>query len=120
MNVIAAKNKNQIIAPFLFECNCNYNIFEGFIEQIWCPVLKPGQVVITANATFHKSEKIKMLIKEKDCIIIHLPAYSPERNPIEKYWPLLKNKVKSIRKKIQDVYESVTIALSETQKFGQS
>ena len=118
--MIATKNKNQIIAPFLFEGSCHKNVFEGFIEQVLCPVLKPGQVVIMDNATFHKSEKIKMLIEEKDCILIYLPAYSPERNPIEKYWSVLKNKVKSIRKKIQDIYESVTIALSETQNFGQS
>ena len=53
-------------------------------------VLIPGQVVIMDNATFHKSEKTKRLIEEAGCQLVYLPVYSPDLNPIEKYWANMK------------------------------
>ena len=119
VNVIAAKSQNQIIAPFLFEGSCNTAVFETYIQEVLCPTLRKGQVVIMDNASFHKSKKIKEWIEKKDCTLVYLPPYSPERNPIEKYWGVLKKKVKQCRRIIEDVYEAITLALNETQEFGQ-
>lgn len=46
------------------------------------------------NATFHKSEKTKQLTEQAQCKLIFLPPYSPDLNPIEKFWANLKNKIK--------------------------
>ena len=119
VNVIAAKSQNQIIAPFLFEGSCNTAVFETYIQEVLCPTLRKGQVVIMDNASFHKSKKIKELIEEKECTLVYLPPYSPERNPIENYWGVLKKKVKQCRRIIEDVCEAITFALSETQEFEQ-
>ena len=35
------------------------------------------------NATFHKSAKTKELIEAKGAILLYLPPYSPDLNPIE-------------------------------------
>jgi transposase len=56
----------------------------------------------------------------KDCTLVYLTPYAPERNPIENYWSVLKKKVKQCRRIIEDVYEAIILALSETQGFGQS
>ncbi len=48
------------------------------------------------NATFHKSELTKNLIEQANCKLVFLPAYSPDLNPIEKFWANLKNKIKKI------------------------
>ncbi len=66
------------------------------------------------NASFHKSKKIKEWIEKKDCTLVYLPPYSPERNPIEKYWGVLKKTIKQCPRIIEDVYEAITLALSET------
>ena len=50
------------------------------------PQLKPGQVIILNNASFHKSERTKKLIESAKCKLFFLPPYSPELNPIEKFW----------------------------------
>jgi transposase len=68
VNVIAAKSQNQIIAPFLFEGSCNTVVFETYIQEVLCPSLRKGQVVIMDNATFHQSKKMRELIEEKECI----------------------------------------------------
>jgi transposase len=41
-------------------------------------MLKPGQVVVMDNATFHKGGRIKQLIQAADCQLLYLPAYSPD------------------------------------------
>ncbi len=71
------------------------------------------------NASFHQSKKMKELIEEKECILIYLPPYSPERNPIEKYWGVLKKKIKQCPRIIEDIDEAITLALTQTQEFGQ-
>jgi len=48
------------------------------------------------NAAFHKSECTKILIKNAGCQLLFLPPYSPDLNPIEKFWADLKAKIKKI------------------------
>ncbi len=119
INAIAASTIEGIQAPFLYEGSCNGDLFIQYVETVLCPILKPGQVVIMDNASFHKSQKVKELIESKQCRLIYLPPYSPEYNPIEHYWAILKKAIKKIRKKIVDVWESVSLAIELTQKFRQ-
>ena len=50
--------------------------------------------MILDNATLHKSKKVKaFLCKHKWIKIYHITPYSPELNPIERFWGWLKNKV---------------------------
>jgi transposase len=47
-------------------------------------------VVVLDNASFHKSEQTRVLIEKRGARILFLPPYSPDLNPIENYWALLK------------------------------
>lgn len=78
-----------------FTGTCNTLLFNAWIENLLLPSLKPGQTIIMDNASFHKSEITKKLIKKAGCELIFLPAYSPDLNPIETYWANLKYKIKS-------------------------
>ena len=40
----------------VFNGSCNTNLFNSWIEQSLIKELKPGQVVIMDNASFHKSQ----------------------------------------------------------------
>jgi len=92
---IAGKNGKKIIAPMRFKGTCNTELFEAWVEQFLVPTLKPGQVVILDNATFHKSSRTKELIRNIGCELLFLPPYSPDLNPIETFWANLKAKIKS-------------------------
>ena len=89
-NIVAGLVNNQSIAPMVFNGSCNTKLFEAWVEQFLIKELKPGQVVIMDNASFHKSQKTKELIESVDCKIIFLPPYSPDFNPIEKFWANMK------------------------------
>ena len=49
---------------------CNTAVFNTWIEKILIPELRPGQVIIMDNASFHKSQKTKDLIEAVGCIEI--------------------------------------------------
>jgi len=66
-----------------------------WVEQVLIKELKFGQVVIWDNATFHKSKKTKELIESVGCRVIFLPPYSPDLNPIEKFWANMKRWIKN-------------------------
>jgi transposase len=57
--------------------------------------LKAGQIVIMDNASFHKSQKTRDLIESVGCKLIFLPPYSPDLNPIEKFWANMKRWIKN-------------------------
>lgn len=94
-NIIAGLLNNKPIAPMVFNGSCNTNLFETWVEEFLIKELKTGQVVIMDNASFHKSQKTKELIEAVGCRIIFLPPYSPDLNPIEKFWANMKRWIKS-------------------------
>lgn len=99
VNMIAAKCLDRLMAPFTVEGSCNRTVFETWLENCLLPVLKPGQVLIVDNATFHKGGKIEELLAKMGCRILYLPPYSPDLNKIENCWSWLKSR---IRKRIKD------------------
>ena len=64
--------------------------FEAFVEQVLCPTLQAGQIVILDNLSIHKSGKVRAWIEACGCRLWFLPTYSPDLNPIEQAWSKLK------------------------------
>lgn len=50
--------------------------------------------IVMDNAPIHTSDSIKNLIEARGYRAIYLPPYSPELNPIENFWSIVKNSVK--------------------------
>lgn len=67
-----------------------------WVKDFLIPELKPGQIVILDNTTFHKSQTTKQLIKKAGCGLVFLPPHSPDLNPIETFWANLKKKIKAL------------------------
>ena len=60
------------------------------------------------NASFHKSEDTRNIIKENGHQLLFLPPYSPDLNPIENYWAILKGKLKKIVANFQNLFDALT------------
>lgn len=69
-SLVAAKCGKQTLAPLGYTRTCNANLFNFWLENILLPKLKKGQTVILDNATIHKSEKTKELIKSARCKLL--------------------------------------------------
>lgn len=69
-------------------------LFNFWLVNFLVPVISPGDTVILDNATFHKSEETRRIIQDARCELVFLPPYSPDLNPIEKFWANLKAKIR--------------------------
>ena len=94
-NIIAGYVDGETIAPLVFNGSCDTKLVVQWVQEFLIKELKPGQVVIMDNASFHKSEKIKEAIESVGCKLIYLPPYSPDLNPIEKFWANMKRWIRS-------------------------
>lgn len=105
ISVIAALNQNKTIAPLRFEGYCDTEVVNVWAEECLAPCLKPGQVVICDNASFHKASRMKEIVENKKARLLPLPTYSPDLNPIEQYWAITKARVRKYRKPAQPLEE---------------
>ncbi len=93
-SVIGAINENNdFTAGFAFKGHMNSGLFESWLDQIFAPSLKNPKksVLIIDNATYHSKDRIYDIADEHGFYVIFLPKYSPDYNPIEKYWANIKN-----------------------------
>lgn len=65
-------------------------VFEAYVETALAPALRPGQVVVLDNLGTHKGERVRELIKARECEVLFLPPYSPDLNPIEEAFSKVK------------------------------
>lgn len=116
-NIVAGYNigSKEIIAPFEYEGNTTKSLFTSWFEQILCPNLKPKQVIILDNASVHKDEELYDIVAQHDCRLIYLPPYSPDLNPIEKFWANFKRNLRKVIKQFDDFLNAITFAIQITQ-----
>jgi len=108
---ISALFQGKLLSPMCFQETCNTELFNTWMEKMLIPKLKPGQVLILDNASFHRSEKSKTLVEEAGCRLLFLPPYSPDLNPIEKYWANLKVKIRELLRSGQEFISSIDQAI---------
>lgn len=106
-NIIAGLNSKKSVAPMVFSGSCDTKLFETWVEQFLIKELKPGQTVILDNASFHKSKRTQELIESISCKIIFLPPYSPDLNPIEKFWANMKRWIKNKIHLFDNLYAAI-------------
>ncbi len=96
LSLIAALKGSRLLAPMRFEGYCDTQVFNTWVEQVLLPVLKPGQTVLMDNASFHKSVTTKTLLERKGGGLKYLPTSSPDLNPSEHHWAILKARLRKI------------------------
>ena len=69
-------------------------LFLEFLHQLHQRFPEALLILILDNATIHKSRAIQRFLTQHDWVVLeHLAPYSPEYNPIERFWQWLKAKV---------------------------
>ena len=71
-------------------------LFETGFVQHFLPVIKKGTVIVMDNASFHRKKQLSCAAPKAECSLIFLPPYSPQFNPIEKFWSWLKRYLRKI------------------------
>jgi transposase len=87
---IAALRHNRVTAPFLLDGPMNGPTFLAYVQQVLVPTLKRGDVVIMDNVGVHKVAGVREAIEACGAMLLYLPPYSPDLNPIEQFFSKLK------------------------------
>lgn len=87
---IAALRHNRVTAPLLLDGPMNGQTFKAYVEQILAPALRRGDIVIMDNVAIHKVAGVRQAIEARGAILVYLPPYSPDLNPIELFFSKFK------------------------------
>lgn len=93
VSMAAAWCQGQVLAPLTFEGYCDSDLIEAWFETQLIHTLRPGQVVILDNASFHNKQRLQELLAQVGCWLMPLPCYSPDLNKIEPLWNSLKTRI---------------------------
>jgi hypothetical protein len=83
LTLVATLSLTGLDAPLLLDGALDTAAFEQYVEHILVPTLRPGKLVIFDNLSVHNSARVRKLITDVGCRLLHLPSYSPDFNPIE-------------------------------------
>ncbi|WP_102127937.1 IS630 family transposase [Deinococcus planocerae] len=83
-------------APLVVEGGVNGSVVITYVREVLVPVLRPGQVVVLDNLGAHLRPKVRELVEATGALLVYLPPYSPDLNPIEFMFSKLKAALRAL------------------------
>jgi transposase len=90
--LVAAIGLNGVVAPMVIDGPLNGESFAQYVQTSLVAELEPGNIVVMDNLPVHKSTRVADAIAAAGCVLVFLPPYSPDYNPIEN----MGSKIKSL------------------------
>jgi hypothetical protein len=87
--ILPTYTQDGIILSRVFRGSTDASLFEDFIKQLLKHCGKwpePKSVLVMGNASFRYSEKINQMCRDAGVLLVYLPPYSPNLNPIEEFF----------------------------------
>ena len=92
-HILPAYTQDGILLARIYQGSTDSDVFEDFLGELlqWCGRWpQPKSVLVMDNASFHRSHRVEELCAEAGVILMYLPPYSPDLNPIEEFFAELK------------------------------
>ena len=105
VTMLAALTVSGLQAPMTIEAPTDGDVFLAYLEQVLCPTLRPGQIVILDNLAAHKVDGVRQLVESTGARILYLPPYSPDFNPIEQAWSKIKHLLRAAKARTLEALE---------------
>lgn len=114
LTILGAMSSRGMLAAMTVEAATDREIFLTFLDEVLCPALQPGDVVIMDNLSSHKVDGVRERIEGRQAELLYLPAYSPDLNPIEKAWSKLKEILRQAKARtVEALDQAITEALPQ-------
>jgi len=97
LTLLSAIGIGGLIATMTVDAPTDGEVFLAYLEQVLCPQLRPGHIVVMDNLAAHKVAGVRRLIEGRQAQLLYLPPYSPDFNPIEKAWAKLKQYLRQLK-----------------------
>jgi transposase len=106
LTILSAMSLRGMVATMTIEAATDTEIFLAYVEQVLCPALRRGDVVVMDNLSSHKVKGVRELIGKAGAELLYLPPYSPDLNPIEKAWAKLKQLLRRAKARTRQALEA--------------
>jgi len=101
--LIAALDRSGVRCSMVLDGAVNGDAFSAFVETVLTPTVHPGDLVVMDNLSSHKTQRVQSLIRAAGAHPVYLPPYSPDLNPIEGVFSKIKEHLRSLALRTQDV-----------------
>jgi len=101
--LIAALDVHGVRCSAVVDGPVNADVIHAFVEQVLVPALRPGDIVVMDNLSSHKGARVRMLIEQAGAQVRYLPPYSPDMNPIEMVFSKIKQLLRSLACRTQEM-----------------
>ncbi len=113
LTLLGALTVGGLVATMTIPSATDGDVFLAYVEQVLCPALKPGQVVVMDNLSAHKVSGVRDRIEQAGATLLYLPPYSPDFNPIEQAWSKIKQLLRSAKARTAEALDhAVTQAIA--------
>jgi transposase len=86
VTLIGALSISGLDAPMLIAGAVDGDVFRVWTEEVLCPTLEAGDIVVMDNLQAHKVRGMREAIEGCRAKLIYRPPYSPDLSPIEPCW----------------------------------
>jgi transposase len=110
--VAALSAGGGIVASVSFDGGTTAARFVDFVERELVPALRAGQVVVLDNLAAHNDRRVDALVEAAGCVVLRLPPYSPDFNPIENAISKVKTMLRKLAKRtVPELFDAIDEAL---------
>jgi len=99
---VGALRRQRLTAPMVTDGPIDGEMFLAYVRHFLCPTLQPGDIVVADNLSSHKVSGVEEAIHATGATLLYLPPYSPDFNPIEKFFSKLKALLRKAAKRSID------------------
>jgi len=110
--LISAIGLDGVAASMALPGALDERAFATFIEDVLAPALPDGAIVLADNLSAHNSATARAALRKAGAVLLNLPPYSSDYNPIEEMWSKLKQRIRRAKARtIAQLYDAMAEAL---------
>jgi transposase len=106
VTMIAALSLHGVEAVMTIDGATDADVFRAYVEQVLCPTVIAGDIVVIDNLGAHKVAGIRDRIEERGARLVFLPPYSPDLSPIEPCWSKLKTLLRAAQARTREALDA--------------
>jgi len=91
-NLLMAQRGKKWLAPLVFTGSCTAKLVEEWLENFLMKELDVPSIIVMDNAPVHRKNIICEILEKHGHVLLPLPKYSPDFNPIEQSFGAMKKR----------------------------
>jgi transposase len=105
-SVIMAVDKTGVLHHEVYEGSIDQGRFSNFLANL---TLLQNSVLLMDNVSFHKTKHVQNILRQKSVDVMFTPCYTPDANPIENVFSILKHKFRLLNYNQSETTTSVLV-----------